>query len=269
MLALSVVSLGLTGCGSLEVSPTAQPSVTPTSVSESPKVEAKKSPTMTEPAKVYLSDPVVFRTDDPRYKRVHQVLTDLDFTSAGKIFSVNHNDGTNYPLSVAANFDDERTFQILSDRMKAFYGKENCKDSGSEEYVRLTCKKDQLEIVADNSDGHTSEVNLRVTDIAGSANWRPKSERKLTKSPTITGQTTTYNVANSNVSDLCSWDEGSDGSYEFKDIPCETHDVLHKSTETKMSVTVTDMFGKQYKLSSESTSLDPDAIDKLVAGILG
>jgi hypothetical protein len=36
-----------------------------------------------------------------------------------------------------------------------------------------------------------------------------------------------------------------------------------------MSVTVTDMFGKQYKLSSESTSLDPDAIDKLVAGILG
>lgn len=263
---MASVALVLSGCASSEVSPNGQsktPHTTPpAAIEERPKV-------MGTPVKTKIPRSKTLLSDDPRYIRVNKTLKALDYTSAGYLWSVNYSDGTNNPLSVGANFDDERTFQILSNRMKSFYGPENCNELDTEQDVRVTCRKDKLEIVADNEDGNTSEVHLRVTDIAASANSHPKFERKLTKSPSVKDQTTTYNVASSEISDLCSWDEGSDGSYEFKDIPCRTHNVMHNSLQTKMSVTVTDILGEKHELSLESTAIDPKVIDNIIEGLLG
>lgn len=107
-----------------------------------------------------------------------------------------------------------------------------------------------------------SEFDKQVKALANSTEANPR-ERVLTKSPSLVGGTTSYNVANARPDDKCSWDKGSDGTNELVNVPCEIHTIANGSGDVKMTVTVTDSFGIQYTLGSESSLLDPKIVDEI------
>jgi len=58
-----------------------------------------------------------------------------------------------------------------------------------------------------------TEFDKQVQALANSTSSNPR-ERTLTKTPAILGQEITFNVANTRPDDICSWDIGSDNTYE-------------------------------------------------------
>lgn len=107
-------------------------------------------------------------------------------------------------------------------------------------------------------DYEVSEFDKQVQTLANSISSNPR-ERVLTKTPSITGQETTYNVANARSDDHCAWDVGSDGSVDSSGL-CDTFTVSEESANPKMSVKVTDSFGIVHNLSTESEAIDSEAV---------
>lgn len=111
-----------------------------------------------------------------------------------------------------------------------------------------------------------SEFDKQVQTLANSTTANPR-ERVLTKSPSLTGGTTTYKVANARPDDKCSWDENSDGTQELVNISCRAQNFNLVSDTAKMTVTVTDSFGISYNLGSTVQIVKPEVVDEIVDAV--
>jgi hypothetical protein len=98
----------------------------------------------------------------------------------------------------------------------------------------------------------------QVRTLANSANTNPRA-RALVQTPSISGQKTTYNIANARPDDICRWDKNSDGTVELEDT-CDTRTVTHTS-KPKMTVTVLDSFGSTHEFKTEVDAIDPTILD--------
>jgi len=102
------------------------------------------------------------------------------------------------------------------------------------------------------------EFDNQVQTLANSTPSNPR-ERVLTKTPTISGQVTSYNVANSRGDDWCYWDENSDGTVELS-ARCGVHNVVHTSITPTMSVRIVDSFGTEHIRNTSSSAIDAHAV---------
>jgi hypothetical protein len=104
-----------------------------------------------------------------------------------------------------------------------------------------------------------AEFDKQVQTLANSTTSNPR-ERTLTKTPAILGQEITFNVANTRPDDVCSWDIGSDNTYEENGL-CSSLSVS-SSLASKITVKVTDSFGIEHIYHSQSEVIDPTEISK-------
>lgn len=249
VIAIAAVALSLSGCGQSKALPHVEPQ--PSSTAES-----KPSPPQV-PA------------DDERYQMVNQAAEDLDYKSAGKVLKEYRQDGTEIPVRFIVEYEDAQAFQTLHDRIKSVTKVEQCGGSIWKESVTVKCTKDGVIYELKNNKNDTSQPSLQLTDIKQSDRikeiQRNSKVRTLTKSPSIIGQTTSYNVAGSRIDDLCSWDEGSDGTFEFVEIPCGVHNITQKSKIARMTVVVTDNSGHKIDLHSEITAISPNIVDEILS----
>jgi hypothetical protein len=118
-----------------------------------------------------------------------------------------------------------------------------------------------------------SEFDKQVKKLAESEPSSPR-QRILTKSASIDGQVTTYNVANARPDDKCYWDKDSDGTIDSTMLPdgspsvsldftCKTFNTVHDSAPN-MTVKIIDSFGIGYTRNLETQSVDPTIIASAV-----
>lgn len=108
------------------------------------------------------------------------------------------------------------------------------------------------------------EFDLQLQKLAESQPGNPR-ERALKKEISFAIEPTLYNIANMRPDDACSWDEGSDGSFEAVNLPCGIYSVAHTDDTAKMTVKVLDSFGITHTYSSEEQVIDPAEIANLTS----
>lgn len=108
------------------------------------------------------------------------------------------------------------------------------------------------------------EFDKQVRMLANSVTANPR-ERVLTNTLSIEGESTTYNVANARVDDMCHWDVNSDGSVDHVDV-CGVYNATHGPGIIRMTVTVIDSFGVQHVLSTVSETREkPQLAEAIMA----
>lgn len=108
-----------------------------------------------------------------------------------------------------------------------------------------------------------NEFDKQVQALASSQGNNPRA-RVLKKTPSVNTSTTLYNLANSQMGDTCSWDEGNDGTYEQNNIPCEIYEYENTSQTERLRVKVTDTYGSNYFFELEDEVLEVEQIEHVL-----
>lgn len=103
----------------------------------------------------------------------------------------------------------------------------------------------------------------QLAKLANSQTANPR-ERSITKTLSVKGKPTDYFIANSRVDDVCSWDKGSDGTFEVINGTCNEYRATNTGSTVKMTVKVKDSFGVVHTYVSEEPVIDPEMLNTLV-----
>lgn len=110
----------------------------------------------------------------------------------------------------------------------------------------------------------TPGFDAQLKRLADSQPISPRG-RELVSTSSVLGLRMAYAIANMRSGDKCSWDRGSDGTFESIKIPCGVYEIDPSDANPKMTVKVYDKFETLvYENGLNLVSIDPQVIKTAV-----